>query len=228
MLDLAPLYALDALEGPELAGFEAHLATCGECLSILDVYRGAAANLVHDATASEDTWAQISAAISDNDAGGVAMPAPSRRSDPWRWVAGLAAAAALLLAGVLVTQLTRGSQLTDRGIVASAARAADEPGAISGDFLVDDMTVAQVVLASDGRGFVIPTEDLATLDPARTYQLWVINDTEDVISAGVLGPDPEPATFTWAGAVSGFALTRESAGGVVSSAGDVVAVLTDF
>jgi hypothetical protein len=48
-----------------------------------------------------------------------------------------------------------------------------------------------------------------------------------VISAGVLGNNPEPATFTWTGDVSGFALTREVAGGVISSAGDVVSVIED-
>jgi hypothetical protein len=55
----------------------------------------------------------------------------------------------------------------------------------------------------------------------------VINDIEDVISAGVLGNEPAPATFTWTGDTTGFALTREVAGGVVSSAGDVVSVITD-
>jgi hypothetical protein len=43
----------------------------------------------------------------------------------------------------------------------------------------------------------------------------------------VLGNRPGPSTFTWTGEVTGFALTREIAGGVVSSAGDVVAVITD-
>jgi anti-sigma-K factor RskA len=111
--------------------------------------------------------------------------------------------------------------------VAAADRIAEEPGSIVGDFVVDDAAVAQVVLSSDGQGFVIPTNDLPALEQTRTYQLWVVNDTEDVISAGVLGNSPVPATFTWTGEVTGFALTREVAGGVVSSAGDVVSVISD-
>jgi hypothetical protein len=56
----------------------------------------------------------------------------------------------------------------------------------------------------------------------------VINDTDDVISAGVLGPEPAPSTFRWSGPIAGFALTREVAEGVVSSAGDVVSVIADL
>jgi len=59
----------------------------------------------------------------------------------------------------------------------------------------------------------------------RTYQLWVVTPTEEVISAGVLGSDPEASTFTWRGEVSAFALTRETAGGVAVSEGDVVATI---
>jgi hypothetical protein len=85
--------------------------------------------------------------------------------------------------------------------------------------------VAEVVLTGEGDGFILPTETLDPLGPDRTYQLWVITPDEQVISAGVLGNDPGPARFTWTGEVAGFALTREAAGGVVSSEGDVVSVI---
>lgn len=84
------------------------------------------------------------------------------------------------------------------------------------------------MLTSAGRGYVLPTDALDPLSTDRTYQLWVINTDADVISAGVLGADPTASSFTWTGDVSGFALTREVAGGVVSSAGDVVAVISDI
>jgi glucose-6-phosphate 1-dehydrogenase len=80
-----------------------------------------------------------------------------------------------------------------------------------------------VVLTSDGEGFVIPS-DLSPLDEERTYQLWVLTPDELPISAGVLGNDPAPSRFTWSGGVAGFALTREVAGDVESTAGDVVSV----
>lgn len=225
----AALYALDALEGTELAEFEGHLGLCEVCGEEVARYQTVAANLVHDDAASDETWHRISVAIGTGDdkiADVVPLHRPRRNdSTPWKWVASVAAAAAFLFGGFLVAQLLTGSELTSENVTAAADRAAEEPGSIVSDFIVDGVTVAQLVLGEDGRGYVIPTEELAALDAARTYQLWVINDTADVISAGVLGADPGPATFTWTGDVSGFALTREVAGGVVSSAGDVVSVI---
>lgn len=229
MHDLVPLYALDALETAEHREFEAHLETCPECRASLDEYQAVATSLAHDEPASSETWQRISAAISIDESptsNVVAMP----RSGPgtmWKWVAGVAAAVALLLGAFVVFDNLQDSQFVDDEIVAAANRVAEEPDAFVGDFLVEDLAVAQVVLSADGQGFVIPTENLPALEQARTYQLWVVNDTEDVISAGVLGYSPAPATFTWTGEVTGFALTREVAGGVVSSAGDVVSVIAD-
>lgn len=232
MMEQVALYALDALDDTEVVEFETHLESCDACGAELALYRTVAANLVHDDTPSEETWDRISASISGDSnttlADVVSLDSRARGgSNPWRWVASIAAAAALLIGGFLLAQLATAGNLTDQNVVAAADEAAAEAGSIVGDFLVDGVSVAQLVLAQDGRGFVIPTDDLEGLDSARTYQLWVINDTADVISAGVLGADPAPATFTWTGGVSGFALTREVAGGVVSSAGDVVSVIED-
>lgn len=224
MLELIPLYALDAIEGEEKVELESHLEGCAECQEALAEYRAVASGLIPDQPASEDTWRRIRGAIS-TDAEVVTLE-DSRTGRAWRWIAGLAAASAVVLGVAVVASLQDADQLTSERITSAAAQAADEPGSFVGDFVVDDMAVAQVVLTEDGRGFVIPTDELVSLEEERTYQLWVINDNEDVISAGVLGAAPAPSTFTWTGDVSGFALTREVAGGVVSSEGDVVAVIT--
>jgi anti-sigma-K factor RskA len=221
--DLVALYALDALEAGERANFESHLATCGECEAALHEYHSAASTLVSDQPASDATWERISSIIADD---GVVPLRRSRSDILWKAVAGIAAVAALVFAGLAVLD-GDADPMSSEGIVAAADELAAEPGTFVGDFFVEEVSVARVVLSSDGRGFVIPTEDLESLDPDRTYQLWVINEVEDVISAGVLGNDPAPATFTWTGDATGFALTREVAGGVVSSAGDVVSVITD-
>lgn len=217
------LYALDALEGRELSEFENHLETCEICRVELDEYRAVASTLVRDESASDETWHLIQATIRDQtlDHG----TEPGVESNRWGWVA-VAAAVALVLGGFLGWQLATDGDASEN-IVAEADQAASDPGSIVADFLVEDVAVAQVVLTADGRGYVIPTDDLVELDDDRTYQLWVINEAEDVISAGVLGAQPAPATFTWTGDIAGFALTREVAGGVVSSAGDVVSVITD-
>lgn len=223
MSDLVALYALDALEGSERESFEAHLSSCGECQQSLADYRAITSSLVPDEPASDSTWQRISGAINEEE-----TPAETvvslRRSQTSTWIAGIAAVVALVFGGLLVLQSLDSSPVDDNSIVASADRAAQSPTSIVADFQVEDATVASVILGEDGRGYVIP-EGLEPLDPARTYQLWVINREGDVISAGVLGASPAPATFTWTGGVSGFALTREVAGGVVSSAGDVVSVV---
>lgn len=231
MDQIVALYALDALEGTELSAFERHLDLCEACQEEVSRFQTVAANLVHDDVASDETWQKISVAIDtgeDTTAEVVPLRSRSRNdSGPWKWVASIAAAAALVFGGILVAQLVIGGQLSEEDVIAAADRAAAQPGSIVSEFIVDGTSVAQLVLAEDGHGYVIPTEQLQALDASRTYQLWVINDTADVISAGVLGANPQAATFTWTGDVSGFALTREVAGGVVSSAGDVVSVIED-
>ena len=219
------LYALDALDGQELIDFETHLETCAICQADLDEYRAVASSLVRDEAASDETWDRIHTTI-QNEAHHSA-PEPMTTPNRWGWVA-VAASVALVLGGLLGWQLAADGDGGPNSIVVAAEQAATDPESIVADFLVDDVAVAEVVLTADGRGYVIPTDELVGLEVDRTYQLWVINNAEDVISAGVLGAQPAPATFTWTGDVSGFALTREVAGGVVSSAGDVVSVITDL
>lgn len=227
--ELLPLYALDALRDEEIGEVERHLATCDACRTELDRHRHAAASLVPDAPSPPHLWDRIAGELgSAGEADGVATVRPmggtgasTGRSS--RWLAATAVAAAIAFGVVLVGQSTRSPE---DAILVAADRASAQADTLSADFTVDDVTVARIVLTDDGRGFVIPTDSLEPLEGDRTYQLWVINAAEDVISAGVLGADPTPATFTWTGDVTGFALTREVAGGVVSSAGDVVSVIT--
>ena len=161
------------------------------------------AELVPDSPASEKTWELISVAIGTGDGGDSNLVELPDQRNTWKWVAGVAAALALIFGALLAVENLDASQLTGDSIIAAAEQFANDPGSIVGDFLVDEVSVAQVVLSADGQGFVIPTADLEPLDDARTYQLWVINDAEEVISAGVLGKNPEPATFTWTGDVTG-------------------------
>jgi hypothetical protein len=73
-----------------------------------------------------------------------------------------------------------------------------------------------VVLTSSGTGFV-EAGGLAGLPRHRTYQLWGVIGGKP-ISLGLLGSDPGVVPFSVAGgAVTVFAITDESAGGVVTS-----------
>lgn len=225
--DLLPLYALDALDDSESCEMQRHLDYCATCLTELSGHLAVTAAMVPDRPAPDHVWARIATEISDRDGGtpGTVVPFSARRYRLVTWL-GVAAVAAMVLAWVAIT-----SQLStddEGGVTAAAQSAAVEPGAIVRDFIVDGRSVAEVILTSEGRGYVVPSDALEPLDASRTYQLWVITSDELVISGGVLGSEPEASAFTWTGDVSGFALTREIAGGVVTSEGDVVSVIADI
>jgi anti-sigma-K factor RskA len=222
--ELVPLYALDALEADEFSTVEAHVGSCPDCAAEIDDSRAVAASLVPDAPAPAAVWDRIVETIDEETLPPPAISLDARRARRFGTLATVAAAMALVLAGVLVSQL----DLIRDPIAAAAERAASEQGTFVDDFLVEGQPVAKVILTDDGRGYILPSDNLPALSVDRAYQLWVINDVGVVISAGVLGHRPAPATFTWTGGVSGFALTREVAGGVISSAGDVVSVIADI
>ena len=221
-VELVELYALDALETEERIGFESHLENCDLCQSQLDDALTVTASLVADSQPPTHVWDRIVGEIEPSLTTVTELP---RRRGPIVALTSIAAALAIALGGVLIAQ---NSLSAEESLIAAADRAAVEPGSTVADFIVDDVTVAEVVLSADGLGFVLPTDALADLGEARTYQLWVINDEGRVISGGVLGNAPTASTFTWTDGVSGFALTREVAGGVEISEGDVVAVVTDL
>lgn len=226
MIDLVPLYALVALEGTEMREFEAHLETCQECVAELAVHRSVTAALIADQPAPGQVWDRIAAAVSD--------PSPrvsqlserrATRDRPLRLIASVAAVVALLLGVLAVFQALEINEMTGpEAVLAAAEAAAGEPGAIVANLDSPTGPVARVVLTPDGEGFLVPA-NLESLPPDRTYQLWVITPDEVAISAGVLGNEPGPVRFTWNGDVAGFALTREVAGGVASTAGDVVSAV---
>jgi anti-sigma-K factor RskA len=224
MHDLVGAYAVDALDDQEREAYETHLAGCDECVAELARLRESAAVLATSASVvpPPELKERVMAEIRSEPA--PVVPIESRRR--WTGWAPLAVAAlvALVLGVVAVVQTVARNELSGpAGVVAAAEAAADEPGSIVADFETADGIVGQVVLTADGEGFVIPS-DLDPLEEARTYQLWVLTPDELAISAGVLGNDPAPSRFTWTGDVAGFALTREVAGGVESTAGDVVSV----
>lgn len=221
MADLVEVYALDSLVGRDQVEFESHLATCGQCDARLVQAEGVLASLVADAAAPWEVWDRIEARL-DFERGARAR-SPRRAST--RPLMAIAAAVIVMLGGVLLTQR---SETSDQALAAAAARAAGEPGASLSVFEAGGVPVAEVVLTDEGVGYILPTDDLQTLEESRTYQLWVVNHAGRVISGGVLGNDPSVSTFTWTDGISGLILTRERAGGVETSEGDVVSRITDL
>lgn len=227
--ELLPVYALGAVEPEEAAAVQSHLDTCTSCLEELGILLTTASALEGDKAPPAGVWEGIAEETDDRHPIATVTNITERKMGRGLSLfAGVAAAAALVFVGFFLARLTDADALGEQAVMAAAENAARQEGAIVAEFLVDQTPVAEVILTADGKGFVIPDENLPTLDASRTYQLWVINTDEAVISAGVLGSNPSPAPFTWTGEVTGLALTREVAGGVVSSEGDVVSAVTDL
>jgi anti-sigma-K factor RskA len=82
---------------------------------------------------------------------------------------------------------------------------------------------ADAVVLADGTGY-LAVDALPRLSDDETWQLWGVYVDDDVISLGVLGNQPTLAAFTAEDDVVALVITREAAGGVVSSTSGAVLV----
>ncbi|HYM69119.1 MAG TPA: anti-sigma factor [bacterium] len=178
-------YALDALAPDEVLAFEAHLTACEQCRQDLAELRNVAAELAtgpSQVAPPEALRAQILSAV---------RPASARPAARWPWMAGLAAAAALILllgaqdlwfqrrTVTLTHVVEQQSQLL--GLLTSpSSREVGLAGAARGSVhLVFNPVTHQGVLVASG---------LQPLGPGRVYQVWLI-----------AGPRPESAGVFQAG-----------------------------
>ena len=226
--DLLSIYALGALTPEEATRLEAHLDGCVDCAEELGAYLATAATLEGRQDLPPHIWDGIERRTGDSERGVVVDLSNRRSRRLMRAILSVAAAVSLVFAGAVIATLAEGDARGLSDVVAAADEAANQPGSLVAEFHVETAVVARIILTEEGQGYIIPTDELPELNPSRTYQLWVVNADEAVISAGVLGSKPSPSVFTWSGGVSALALTREVAGGVTSSDGDVVSVATDF
>jgi anti-sigma-K factor RskA len=149
-----------------------------------------------------------------------------------RWMvrtASLVAAAAAVLAVVLGVQVNHlnhqvNALSSTRQSVSAAAQAALENPTTQRIQLTPPATSpgpkgtsVTLVVGQTGTGYVFAS-DLAPLPSSQTYQLWgAING--QLVSLGVLGPDPGVRAFTYdtGTKVQAFAITAERGGGVVQT-----------
>jgi len=246
--ELLGAYALDAVDGDERSELEHHVATCNDCQAELDGYLTVTAVLAGAGEQAPDSaWDGISEHLHPEQPSLAPTPEakpsnviPLRSTNRW-WVAVTAAAAvaALVLGGAYVSERSTVDGL--RGEVASAeSRAADAESALSGIqaetalaraardaaesanslqvSLRADSTAAAttIVLTEDGTGYIADST-LPALPEGRTYQLWAVVDGR-VISAGVLGADPDVVPFRVDPVgLEALAITEEVVGGVAVS-----------
>ena len=227
-LNTAAACALNALPHDEERAFDALLASDQRLVGHLDSFRRVAVELAEGLpeivpVASPVIWDRIVAETGIDRSDTVAPPEDispmfGRRS----LFAAVAAVAAALVFGVVA-----GSMLPEptRDMAELAGAAALEPGSTSMTLTSPAGNAdigASVVVADDGTGYVI-ADSLPALGDGRTYQLWVIVNDE-VVSAGLLGNDPEVVQFRAEGEIAGMAISNEVAGGVAVSENDPVAL----
>lgn len=229
--DLIAAHALDALDASEVAEVERVLQQDPRLRDELDDHRAVAAVLAEAVEASPSTpspavWEGIAASIAgDSDKAPAELSTVvgmRKQSRFFRLIAAvsIAAIAATAVLAVSVVRLARSDD--DPTQVAISALLEDPLSEVvtlqGADGVVAD---AKIVLGPNGVGYIF-ADTLPAIAADRTYQLWAVVGDE-VISAGVLGADPEQSPFQVVGDVVGFAITNERAGGVPVSEGTLVA-----
>jgi anti-sigma-K factor RskA len=230
--DLIAAYALDSLDDAEARQAEVALAADPALRRELDDHHAvlaALANAVdpHPSTPSPMVWQNIVAQI--DGAGDVGPKLASvyelRTQRRFTRVTAALSVAAIALAALLGVSVVRLQQeRTEPAVEAAIQQLLDDPAATVVTLAAAEGLAAEarIVVGADGVGYVY-ADNLPVLAEDRTYQLWAVVD-DRVISAGVLGNDPDNSPFQVVGDIAGFAITEEVAGGVPVSEGATVAV----
>jgi len=217
-LDDAATYALNALPADEAERFE---ATNGQPLAD-DVasFRRVAVALTDGLldivpAASPELWDRISAATDVTDPDAAQRTLQPRRFRPGFMMLAAAALIAVVAVGATSLLAIRDVSTDSRSLAAAAATSSDTVAVtLTSPNGVADIQ-AEVVISADGTAYVI-ADALPRLNDDHTYQLWLIVD-DRVVSAALLGPDPEVVEFRAEGDIAGIAISNEIAGGVVVS-----------
>ena len=224
---LAGAYALDAIDGPDRARFERHLARCPACTAELRELREATARLAGAAAADPPADLidhVVAAAARTRQLPPAAARPPARRPGPGRlrraaprWVAaGLAAA---VLAGAAATGLA----VSTAEHHLSSARQGDHaiaevlnaPDAVLLTARVTAGGTATVVMSRRDRALVFTTDGLPPLRAGRCYQLWLMGSAGDRPVGVLPAPDhgmTSPVIATGLAAGDWVALTVEPVG----------------
>jgi len=145
--------------------------------------------------------------------------APPRR---WAAISGVAAAAALVVGGVVgVAIASREDEPANLAELAAAAM--EQPGASVATLAAsDDGRDAARVVADGSTGYIV-LDDLPTLPSGQAYQLWRLGG-DAPISLGVIGDGRQHvATVGIPAGTDMLALSTEPADGSVAPTGDIVA-----
>lgn len=228
--ELLGAYALDAVDVEDRDAVEQHLNECPRCRAEVADHRTVASFLGSaGGRAPDGLWDRIAGSLEEAPPElrlAPVVPLKDRRSVTLRVGAAAAAAVAagvIAVLGVQVVHLNNEvdkmstSEHADTALLSAATHALADPSTQKVSMRsTDGQRSAEVALTPDGTGFLV-ADDLPALPTDRTYQLWALAGGQK-ISAGVLGARPGVVAFRYApSGLTGFAVTDEQAGGVVSS-----------
>jgi anti-sigma-K factor RskA len=219
--DLAPLYALDALDPAEAAAFVAHLRGCAACRDEVRALSGGVEALAQ--AVSEPAPSGLRSSVMeriDAERATLAPVVPMRRPRRWKVIAAIAAAAAIVNGVLLVGALGR---LSDADRALEVVSAGDARTVALADTPVGPV---RFVWSGDvGRG-VFTGSAVPAIQSNRTYELWYMDAAGNPTPAGLFAPDAagdvlvlvdmpvEPGTV--------LGLTVEPSGGSPAPTGDVL------
>lgn len=225
--ELLASYAMHALDADETVEAERLLERDPALWHIVAEHHAVLGVLAEEVEQSPSTpspmvWEGILATIdgSSDDAAPVFLPAvAARRTRLFSRAAVALSTVALAVSGFVGYQLITG-QDGDR-LQAAVDDLLRDPSARVVTMASPDggQVEARVVVGADGIGYVY-ADTLPALDADRTYQLWAILDGaggQQIISAGIMGSDPDISPFQVSGELVGLAITNEVAGGVITS-----------
>jgi anti-sigma-K factor RskA len=227
--ELMAAYAIDALDDAERAAAERLLIQDPSLWRLVsehhEVLGVLAEHVEHSpSTPSPMVWQHIVGAIEGNGEATPVFPpaAAERRTRLFSRAAVALSAIALAVSGFVGYQLFTGQE-TDR-LQAAVDDLLRDPSARIVTMASPEGTPveARVVVGADGIGYIY-ADTLPALGDDRTYQLWAIVDGsagQQIISAGIIGSDPDIAPFQVSGDLVGLAITNEVAGGVITSSED--------
>lgn len=227
--DLLGAYALDAVDDAERVAVDAHLDTCARCRAEVAEHRETATLLAHAGSdAPEGLWQRISDELDPAPPAGRPAPAlpgtpAAARTRALPRALNFALAAAIVAVALLGVQVNRQDDRIDglqtaleRPLVPAFEQALAAPGSREVELVSDDGELkVRGVVTGDRMGF-LRVDDLPTLDPDRTYQLWGVNG-EELVSLSVFDAAAGIVTFRAAAPYEAFAVTEEEAPGVVVS-----------
>jgi len=226
-------HAIGAVGNPERRSVERLLAHCPEAREEFARHNAVAEALgaMHATQPPDRVWDRISAEIEPPPVGRLLDLAGHRRTGLPLTLSVAAAVVASLLGLVAILQFRHIGDLNSTIAAQSETIAATTPALQDPDTTLvslrsPETDAEQMTIVVDSNGHSqVATSSLAALPADLVYQLWAIMDDGRVVSVALLDDEFDAATFSVATeGLSGFAVTTEIDGGVVSSSNDAVVV----